>query len=50
MDLLSTYNRLSRPEKLRAWWYAAIIFTPVAAVILASLWFGPGLDRLAGLP
>lgn len=52
MNLLSLYlidyNNLTRPEKTRAWWYAFIILAPLAAIILASWWYGPGLDRVMG--
>lgn len=37
-------------EKALAWWYAAIILTPLAAVILASWWCGSVLDWIMGRP
>jgi hypothetical protein len=52
MNLLSLYlvdlNNLTRPEKARAWWYAAIIFIPLAAVIAAHQFLGPSLERIMG--
>jgi hypothetical protein len=52
MNLIALYlidfNRLTRPEKRRAWWYAAIILVPLAAIILAHLCHGPSLDRIMG--
>jgi hypothetical protein len=52
MNLLSLYlidyNRLTRKEKVRAWWYAVIIFTPLAAILLAHLYHAPSLDRIMG--
>jgi hypothetical protein len=52
MNLLSLYlvdlNNLTRPEKARAWWYAAIILTPLAAVIAAHQFLGPSLERIMG--
>jgi hypothetical protein len=52
MNLLTPYksdlNHLTRRDRLRAGWYAVIIFAPVVAVILAHLWFGPGVDRVMG--
>jgi hypothetical protein len=40
------YANLTRRECLRAAWYAVIIFAPVIALILAHLWYGPGLDQV----
>jgi hypothetical protein len=52
MKLLALYladlNSLTRREKARTWWYAMIIFIPLAAVILAHQWYGPGLDWVMG--
>jgi len=52
MNLLSLYlidfNGLTRKDKARAWWYAALILIPLAAVILAHQFFGPSLDRIMG--
>ncbi|MFA4834825.1 MAG: hypothetical protein WC749_01970 [Dehalococcoidia bacterium] len=52
MNLLALYladlNHLTRRERIRAAWYAAIILIPLAPVILAHLWYGPGLDRVMG--
>jgi hypothetical protein len=52
MNLLSLYlvdlNGLTRPERCRLAWYAAVILAPVAAIILASHWYSPGLDRVMG--
>lgn len=52
MNLLSLYliefNSLTRREKTRSWWYAAIILIPLAAVILAHHWHGPSLNRIMG--
>ena len=52
MNLLSLYlidfNGLSRKDKARAWWYAAIILVPLATVILAHIWYGPSLDQVMG--
>lgn len=52
MKLLSLYlidyNRLTRREKARAWWYAAIILIPLAAVILAHHLYGPSLGQIMG--
>ena len=60
MNLLSLYlidfnrdrsiDRFTRMEKARAWWYAGIILIPLAAIILASHWYGPSLDRVMGWP
>ena len=51
-NLLALYlidcNGLTRPEKARAWWYAAIILTPLAAIILAHQLYGPSLGRVVG--
>lgn len=47
-EYLIDYNRLTRPEKARAWWYAGIIFTPLAALLLAHLLFGPNLGEIMG--
>jgi len=52
MKLLSLYlidyNGLTRKDKTRFWWYAAIIGIPLAAVILAWAWHGPSLNRIMG--
>jgi len=52
MNLLSLYlidfNGLTRKDKARAWWYAALILIPLAAVILTHQFFGPSLDRIMG--
>jgi hypothetical protein len=52
MNLLSLYlidyNRLTRKEKARAWWYAAIILAPLAAVIAAHQFFGPSPGQIMG--
>jgi hypothetical protein len=45
---LIDYNNLTRPEKARAWWYAFIILTPLAALILAHQLYGPSLARIMG--
>jgi hypothetical protein len=51
-NLLSLYlvdlNGLTRRERCRLAWYAAIIAIPLVAVILATHWYGPGLSKIIG--
>jgi hypothetical protein len=52
MNLIALYlidfNGLTRREKARFGWYAAIILTPLAAIILAHQFYGPSLGRIMG--
>jgi hypothetical protein len=45
---ISTVTHTSVRRIARAWWYATIILTPLAAVLLASWWYGPSLNRIMG--
>lgn len=45
---LADLNHLTRRERLRAGWYAVIIFAPVIAVILAHQLYGPSLGGIMG--
>jgi len=47
MNLLNLTN-LTRRERIRAGWYAVIIFAPVIALILAHLCYGPGVGEVVG--
>lgn len=42
------YNGLTRKDKARTYWYAAIILIPLTAVLLAHHWYGPSLNRIMG--
>lgn len=46
--LLADLNRLTRPQRRRLAWYAAIIAAPLAAVIAAHQLYGPTLARIMG--
>ena len=39
---------LTRRERLRAGWYAAIILIPLAAILLAHHLYGPSLGQVMG--
>ncbi len=45
---LIDYNGLTRKDKARFCWYAAIILAPLAAVLLACHWHAPSLKRIMG--
>jgi hypothetical protein len=45
---LIDYNGLTRREKARLWWYAAILLAPLALILLAHYCLGPSLDWIMG--